>query len=213
MNHGVDQFIESKKEWQAELNTLRSILLSTDLVEELKWKQPCYTFKGSPVAIIGRFKNACVLSFFKGVLLQDSEQLLSKAGENSQSARIIKFTSKEQIQNIEKTLRAYLFEAIEVEKAGLKVDFSAKNTLEYPKELVDKFKEDPALEQAFNALTQGRKRGYVLHFTAAKQSNTRIRRIEKYSSRIMDGYGINDCVCGLSKRMPNCDGSHKQLEK
>lgn len=190
---------------------LRTILLDCDLTEEWKWRSPCYTFQGSNIAIIGGFKTHCVLSFFKGALLQDPEGILEKPGENSQAARVIRFTRKREIQEKESSLQAYIFEAIEVEKAGLSIDFKEKNELVLVEELLHKFEELPAFKTAFEALTPGRQRGYNLFFSAGKQSQTRTSRIEKYLQRILDGKGINDCVCGLSSKMPSCDGSHKYI--
>lgn len=211
MNPKVDTFLSKADQWQEEMAELRTILLDCDLTEEWKWRSPCYTFQGSNIAIIGGFKTHCVLSFFKGALLQDPEGILEKPGENSQAARVIRFTSKREIQEKESSLQAYIFEAIEVEKAGLSVDFKEKNELVLVEELLHKFEELPAFKTAFEALTPGRQRGYNLFFSAGKQSQTRTARIEKYIERILDGKGINDCVCGLSNKMPSCDGSHKYI--
>jgi uncharacterized protein YdeI (YjbR/CyaY-like superfamily) len=144
-------------------------------------------------------------------LLQDTAGVLIKPGENSQSGRWIKFTSMEEINRMAATIKAYVFEAIEVEKAGLKVDFKGKHELVFPEELIIKFDKDSSFKAAFEALTPGRQRGYNLHFSAPKQSQTRQARIEKYVERIIAGKGIHDCICGLSKKMPNCEGSHKSL--
>lgn len=210
MNPKVDTFIANAKKWQAELKVLRPILLEAGLTEELKWRQPCYSYKGTNLVIIGEMKNYCVFSFLKGVLLQDAEKILSKPGENSQSARILKFTSVKEIVELEVLIKAYIYEAIEAEKAGEKVVFSESNELHFPEELLAKFEKEPRFKQAFEALTPGRQRAYNLFYTGAKQAKTREDRIEKYVDRIMNGKGINDCICGLSKRMPGCDGSHKQ---
>jgi uncharacterized protein YdeI (YjbR/CyaY-like superfamily) len=165
----------------------------------------------SNVALIGSFKEFVSLSFFKGVLLADSENILHKPGENSQTVRMFKFTSASEIIQQEKTIKAYIYEAIEVEKTGVKVPLSKATELIFPDELLAKFEKNSAFKEAFSTLTPGRQRGYNLFFSDSKQSNTRIARIEKYEERILKGIGINDCVCGLSKRMPRCDGSHKQL--
>ncbi|MTI39559.1 YdeI/OmpD-associated family protein [Fulvivirga lutimaris] len=178
--------------WLKELRYLRSIVLDCGLTEELKWGVPCYTYKNANVAIVSAFKEYCSLSFFKGVLLKDSEHILVKQGDNSQSARLLKFTDVEQIKAIEDTIKAYIFEAIEVEKAGLKVDFKQKDQLEYPEELKQMFNSKPELDEAFEALTPGRKRGYIIHFTQPKQSKTRVSRIEKCIPKIMQGKGWND---------------------
>ncbi len=212
MNLKIDTFLSNAKIWQQELTMLRNIILDCGLVEELKWGQPCYTFNKKNVLILGEFKDFCVLSFFKGILLQDTQQLLIKQGENTQSARILKFTNIKQIIEIENIIKAYIFEAIEIEKAGLKVAFSDKEDLVYIDELKAYLAKDNKLKTAFEALTTGRKRAYNMFFADAKHSATRTARIEKYASRILIGKGMNDCVCGLSKRMPNCDGSHKFIK-
>lgn len=212
MNPQVETYLNQVEQWQDELQQLRSIILDCGLTEEYKWRAPVYTLNGKNIIIIGGFKEYCVLSFLKGVLLSDTENLLVKAGENSQATRVIRFTNLKDIVNNEAILKAYIFEAIEVEKAGLKVPLTASKNVVYCDELQHKINTDNNFKKAFEALTPGRKRAYNMHFSGAKQSNTRINRIEKYAQRILDGFGINDCVCGLSKRMPNCDGSHKQLK-
>lgn len=211
MNPNVDAFIQSAEKWQEEMALLRKILLDCPLMEEYKWKQPCYSFQKSNVVIIGPFKDSVVLGFFKGALLSDPENVLVKPGDNSQSTRMFRFTSVKQILELESTIKAYVYEAIEVEKSGLKIELKKTEDYNIPEELTAQFKKDPNLKEAFSKLTPGRKRAYLLHFSEAKQSATRTARIEKYTSRILKGKGINDCVCGLSKRMPNCDGSHKNL--
>ena len=211
MNPKVDDYIGRIKQWQKEAALLRTILLDCGLTEEYKWRVPCYTFNGSNIALFGNFKEYCTLSFFKGVLLNDAKGILVSPGENSQSVKMARFTSLQDIVDLEATLKAYIYEAIEVEKAGIKIDKPKSKNLEFPKELLQKFEEDKAFKTAFEALTPGRQRAYNIHFTGAKQSATRLSRIEKYTDRIMNGIGLNDCVCGHSKRMPNCDGSHKYL--
>jgi uncharacterized protein YdeI (YjbR/CyaY-like superfamily) len=212
MNKKVDEFFSAAKKWQQELEALRTIVLDCGLTEELKWRQPCYTFQGGNILLISGFKEYCVISFFKGALLKDVDQVLEKPGKNTQSARLIRFTSLQEIVNIKTTLEAYIYEAIEVEKAGLKVDFKETSEFPVPEELYSKFDESPAFKTAFDALTPGRQRGYMLHFFQPKQATTRKSRIEKCEDRILNGFGLNDCICGLSKRMPNCDGSHKYAE-
>jgi len=209
MNPEVDEYLNNAKKWQKELKKLRMIILDCQLTEEFKWRNPCYTFDNKNIVLIGAFKDNSVLSFFKGVLLNDKQNILVQAGDNTQSARIIKFSNVQQIEEMESVLKVYIKEAIEIEKAGLKVAF--KKTSEYviPEELQNKLDEDSAFKTAFEALTPGRQRGYILHFSAPKQSKTRESRIEKYMDRIFDGKGLYDCVCGLSKRMPSCDGTHK----
>lgn len=191
-NPKVDPFFKKAKKWQREMKELRRIVLDSPLSEELKWYQPCYTFDGSNVAIIGGFKESCVLSFIKGALLKDSKKILVKPGENSQSARFIRFTNVQQIVKLEPILKAYIDEAIEAEKTGLKVKFKKITERKLPEELEDKFDAEPALKTAFRALTPGRQRAYLLHFFSAKQSKTRAARIEKCRSRILNGKGLND---------------------
>ncbi len=178
--------------WPKELSLLRSIVLECGLTEESKWGVPTYTFKKGHVVIVAAFKEYCALSFFKGALLEDADGILDKPGENTQSARLIKFTSLQDITSIEATLKAYVFEAIEVEKAGLQVDFKAKRELNYPEELQQKLDNDPMLKEAFEALTPGRQRGYVLHFSQPKQTTTRASRIEKCIPLILNGLGLNE---------------------
>lgn len=189
MNSKVDEYLSKADKWQDELKQLRAILLDCMLTEELKWKSPCYTYQGNNVSIIGGLKDYCVLSFFKGALLNDPEGILEKPGDNTQSGRVIPFTSVRQIVKMESILKAYIHEAIEVEKAGLKVDFKKEPV---PEELQQKMDELPAFKTAFNALTPGRQRAYILYFSAPKQSKTRVSRIEKYMQRILDGKGMHD---------------------
>lgn len=211
MNPKVDAFFITVSNWKAELTFLRRILLDCGLREELKWGNPCYTFQNANVALLHGFKAYCGIGFFKGVLLQDSEGILSKPGENSQSSRIMKFTNIQEIVALETSLKAYVFEAIEVEKTGLQVETEKNPVLKLPEEFQKKLEEDLGFKAAFFALTPGRQRGYNLFFSAPKQSETRASRVEKYRQQILNGKGINDCTCGLSKKMPSCDGSHKFL--
>lgn len=207
----VEEYITNSNKWKVEMEILQSYLLDCGLNEALKWGVPCYMHNKSNVVLIGSFKEFVSLSFFKGVLLADSENLLHKPGENSQAVRMFKFTSASEIIQQEKTIKSYIYEAIEVEKTGVKVPLSKATDLTLPEELLTKFEKNSAFKEAFFTLTPRRQRGYNLFFSDSKQSNTRIARIEKYEERILKGIGINDCVCGLSKRMPRCDGSHKQL--
>lgn len=208
----VDEYINKISHWKLEIEQLRRIVLDCGLTEELKWRVPCYTFQGKNVLILGVFKNYCTISFVKGILLQDSDKLLVAPGENSQSVRMFKFSEIKEILELETTIKAYIFEALEVEKAGLKVEFKESNDLILAEELLQLFQNDYHLKSAFEQLTPGRQRAYNLHFTGSKNSATRLTRIEKQVPRILKGIGINDCICGLSKRMPSCDGSHKSLE-
>ena len=213
MNPKVDAFLLNTKKWHEELTVLRSIVIDSGLGEELKWGAPCYVHEKANVIMIHGFKDYFALMFFKGALMKDPQDLLRKPGENTQSSRLIRLTSMDEMLGQEEVLRAYIQNAIEVEKAGEKV--IAKKTEEYPVplELEESFAENSDLQHAFYGLTPGRQRAYLLHFAEAKQSSTRKARIEKYTPRILNGKGILDCWCGLSKRMPTCDGSHKQLGK
>ncbi|PIQ48716.1 MAG: hypothetical protein COW03_08855 [Cytophagales bacterium CG12_big_fil_rev_8_21_14_0_65_40_12] len=177
--------------WPQELKKLGTIVLDCGLTEELKWGVPCYTFHNNNVLIVSALKDYVALSFFKGALLSDTNGTLQKPGENSQAARLIKFTSPSAITAMEDILKAYIFEAIEVEKAGLEVVFK-KNPEPFPKELENKLTEYPAFKAAFEALTPGRQRGYVLHFSQPKQAATRESRIGKCIPKIMEGKGFND---------------------
>jgi len=207
----VDAYLESAEKWQAELSALRKILLSSSLLEDFKWRIPVYVFEGQNVASISALKESCVLSFFKGSLLEDAEGILSKPGENSRAARIIRVTDTKQITKLKPVLKEYLAEAIELEKSGRKVDFDKEADVEVPEDVQRKLDENPALKKAFHALTPGRQRAYLLFFSAAKQSKTRASRVEKYTQRILDGKGLNDCVCGHTQKPPGCDGSHKHF--
>lgn len=178
--------------WTAELKLLRNIVLDCGLTEESKWGVPCYTFKKANILIVAAFKEYCSLSFFKGALLADTNGILEKPGENTQSSRFVKFTCTKKIVELESVLKAYIFEAIEVEKAGLKVKF--KDTADYPvpPEFQQKLDEIPALKTAFEALTPGRQKAYLLHFSQPKQAKTRESRIETGIPRILIGKGFND---------------------
>lgn len=212
MNPALESYFGSDKNWHQEMNALRSLVLDCGLVEEFKWKQACYTFEGKNILIFGGFKEYCALNFFKGALLQDTEGILVQQTEHVQSGRQVRFTNVQEIIKLSPVLKNYIYEALEVEKAGIKVDFK-QDQIALPAELLQKFEADPSFQEAFESLTPGRQKGYLLFFEGSKQAKTRDARIEKYKERIFDGKGIRDCVCGLSKRMPNCDGSHKYLDK
>lgn len=209
MNPQVDQFLLKTKKWRPELDLLRSILLESELVEELKWKQPCYTLNGKNVILLGGFNEFCIISFLKGVLMKDPAQLLTAQGENTNTWRVIKFTDVSEIIKLESTLKEYIATAIQIEKEGVKVAVKKTATDPLPQELLELFAESHDFQKAFNSLTPGRQRGYLLFFSAPKQSKTRTSRIEQYRQRILNGKGFHDCVCGQSKKMPTCDGSHK----
>ena len=178
--------------WREELKQLRRIALDCGLTEELKWNQPCYTFQGNNILLISAFKNYAVISFFKGVLLKDLNKILVSSTKNMQSGRQIRFTDVEEIIELEPVIKAYIDEAIQVEKAGLKVKYKETSEFVFPEELLEKFDESPAFKTAFEALTPGRQRGYLLHFSSAKQSKTRKARIEKHTQMILEGKGLHD---------------------
>lgn len=178
--------------WTQELIALRGIVLECGFTEELKWSMPCYTFNGKNVLILAAFKDFCSLNFFKGSLLKDEDNVLDKPGENSQASRFYKFTSIQEVEDQRDRIKAYLFEAIEIEKAGLKVAFKDNNQLEYCDELNEVLEANPDIKEAFEALTPGRRRGYNLHFSGAKQSSTRMARINKYIPHILAGKGFHD---------------------
>ena len=192
MNPKVDFFFRKAEKWQEEFEKLRTIVLDCGLTEELKWGVPCYTFENSNIVLIHGFKEYCALLFHKGVLLKDPIGILIQQTENVQAARQIRFTNVEEIDEMEHILKAYIQEAIEVEKAGLEVDFKKTAEFNMPEEFQVKLDENPALKTAFEALTPGRQRGYLLYFSAAKQSKTRESRIEKYMQQILNGKGLND---------------------
>jgi uncharacterized protein YdeI (YjbR/CyaY-like superfamily) len=192
MNPKVDGYLRKSKQWQEELRALRTIFLDSELTEEVKWRHPCYTFQERNIVIIGRFKECCMLNFVKGALLKDARGILVKPGENTQASRVIRFTNVQQIIELEPVLKAYINDAIEVEKAGLKVKFKKITEFKIPAELQNKFNEIPALKTAFTALTPGRQRAYLLYFSAAKQSKTREARVEKCMQQILKGKGLDD---------------------
>jgi uncharacterized protein YdeI (YjbR/CyaY-like superfamily) len=189
MNPKVDGFLAKAKKWQEEMKKLRIINLGCRLTEELKWGKPCYTFQKSNIVIIQGFKEFCALLFCKGALLKDSNGILKKFGW--QAARRIPFSNVREIVEMEPILKTYIHEAIEAEKAGLKVNYK-RNPEPIPEELQNKLDEIPALKTAFDALTPGRQRGYILYFSGAKQSKTRESRVEKCMARILKGKGLND---------------------
>ncbi len=192
MNPKVDGYVRKNKKWQEELEKLRTIVLDCGLTEEVKWKVPCYTFQNSNIVLIHVFKEYCALLFFKGALLNDANGILIQQTENTQAARQIRFTNVREIVEMEPILKAYIYEAIEVEKAGLKVNFKKTTEFIIPEEFQNKLDEIPALKTAFEALTPGRQRAYILYFSAPKQSKTRESRVEKCMQQILNGKGLND---------------------
>jgi uncharacterized protein YdeI (YjbR/CyaY-like superfamily) len=190
-NPRVDAHFRRVKTWRRELETLRKIILSCGLTEELKWGKPCYTFQGTNLIMVYGLKESCAIAFFNGALLKDARRLLVKPGPNTQAGRWIKFTSLREIVGMESTLKAYIRESLAAEKAGLKVEYK-KESEPIPEELQKKFDETPALKTAFAALTPGRQRAYLIYFSAPKQSKTRDSRIEKYRPQILRGEGFHD---------------------
>ena len=211
MNPKVDTYLSKASKWQEEMELLRKIVLDCHLTEELKWGVPCYLNQKSNIVLIHAFKEYCALLFMKGALLQDTSGILVQQTENVQGGRQIRFTSSKQIIELEAILKAYIYEAIEVDKMGLKVELKKTEDFAVPEEFQRKLTENTELKTAFEALTPGRQKGYLLHFSGAKQVKTRESRIEECIPKILKGKGLNDCTCGLSKRMPNCDGSHRNL--
>lgn len=188
----VDGFLRRNKRWQEEFEKLRTILLDCGLTEEMKWGQPCYTFENSNVVLMHGFKEYCALLFFKGALLKDPEGILVQQTKNVQSARQIRFTDVREIVKMKTVLKTYVKEAIAVEKAGLKVNFKKTPEFTVPEEFQSKLAEVPALKKAFNGLTPGRQRAYLLYFSAPKQSRTRESRVEKCMQQILNGKGLDD---------------------
>src|SRR3954452_3899655 len=192
INPEVDFFFSKAKNWQKEFEKLRMIILNCGLAEELKWGCPCYTFQKRNIVLIHAFKEYCALLFFKGALLNDANGILIQQTENVQAARQIRFTNVREIVEMKPTLKAYIYEAIEVERAGLKVNFKKNTDLIFPEEFQNKLDEMPALKTAFEALTPGRQRAYNLYFSAPKQSKTRASRVEKCMPQILNGKGLTD---------------------
>jgi uncharacterized protein YdeI (YjbR/CyaY-like superfamily) len=192
MNPAVDFYFDKAGTWQEAIRQLRMIVLDCGLTEELKWGCPCYSFEGSNIVLIHVFKEYCALLFFKGALLKDSKNILIQQTKNVQAARQVRFTNVKEIVKLEKTLQAYIHQAVAVEKAGLKVELKTTTAYTVPEEFQTKLNKLPKLKTAFNALTPGRQRAYLLHFSAPKQASTREARVEKYIPQILNGKGLND---------------------
>ena len=192
MNPKVDFYFNKATKWQEEYERLRMIILDCQLTEELKWGCPCYTFQEKNIVLIHGFKDYCALLFFKGVLLNDAHGILIQQTENVQVARQMRFTNLREIIDMESILKAYIYEAIEVEKAGLNVELKKVTEFTVSAEFQDKLNHIPALKTAFEALTPGRQRAYLLYFSAPKQSKTRESRVEKYMPQILNGKGLDD---------------------
>ena len=191
-NRKVDIFLSKEEKWLMEYKRMRSILLATDLTEDLKWGQPCYTYEGGNVIIMHGFKEYFAIMFMKGSLLKDPKSILITQTANVQSARQMRFTSVAEIIKMEATIEAYIKEALKIEKSGLKVEMKSTSEFEISEEFRKKLGSTPGLKAAFKALTPGRQRGYLLYFSAAKQSKTREARVEKYLSHILAGKGLDD---------------------
>lgn len=191
INTRVEAFFAEDGDWREELRALRAILAASPLIEDFKWRSPCYRVEEGNVATVWRLKDCCTLSFFKGVLLNDRDGVLTAPGKDSRSMRVVKFASVGAIAGMEATLKDLIRQAIELEKTGRKVEFR-QDDLEIPVELAEKLDGDAALKAAFEALTPGRQRGYVLHFSRPKQSKTRVSRIEKCAPQILAGKGMHD---------------------
>ncbi|KLH96333.1 YdeI family protein [Brevibacillus formosus] len=191
-NPKVDEFLSKTKKWKAEFEKLRSIVLDCELTEDFKWMHPCYTFEKKNIVLIHGFKEYCALLFQKGALLKDPNGILIQQTENVQAARQIRFTNVEEIMEMESILKAYIQEAIKVEKSGLEVNYKKHEEYSIPEEFQKKLDEIPALKTAFEALTPGRQRAYLLHFSAPKQAKTRESRVEKCMQQILEGKGLND---------------------
>lgn len=192
MNPRVDFYFSKSKNWNKELEQMRMTVLDCGLTEELKWGCPCYTFQKANIVLIHTFKEYCAFLFFKGALLKDAKGILIQQTKNVQAARQIRFTNVKEIVKLEPVLKSYIYEAIEIEKAGLKVDLKKTAAFAIPEEFQKKLNKIPALKTAFKALTPGRQRAYILYFSAPKQSKTRESRIEKYMKQILNGKGLND---------------------
>ena len=192
MNPKVDWFFAKDTHWQKEYEKLRKLILDCGLIEELKWGCPCYTFENTNIVLIHGFKEYCALLFFKGALLNDPNGILIQQTKNVQSARQIRFTNVREIAKMEKNLKAYVYEAIEVERAGLKVKLKKTSEFKTPEEFQKRLDKSTALKKAFDALTPGRQRAYIYYFSQAKQSKTREARVEKYIKQILSGKGLDD---------------------
>lgn len=192
MNPKVDWYFTKAKTWQNEIVKLRAIILGCDLVEELKWGCPCYTFEGNNVVLIHTFKEYCALLFFKGVLMKDPKKILIQQTENVQAARQVRFTNLAEIIKLEKALKTYIYDAVKVEASGLKVELKKTKEFKMPDEFKARLDKSKILKKAFESLTPGRQRGYLLYFSSAKQAKTRVERVEKYVKKILSGKGLED---------------------
>ena len=211
MQEKINAFFEKGSAWQECMQALRKIVLQCGLDETMKWNVPCYMHEGKNILLLHGFKQYCAINFFKGALLSDKEHLLIQQTDNVQEGRQIRYTEARTIKKQAPILEAYIKEAIAIEQNKIKFPLPENKSQHLPDELLQQFSNNASLEAAFKALTPGRQRGYLLHFTEAKQSATITKRILAAQSKILLGKGLHDCTCGLSKRMPQCDGSHKLL--
>lgn len=211
MNPKVTQYISTAKVWRQELQAIREILLETELVEEFKWASPCYTHTNKNIIILAPFKGYFALGFFNGTHLTDPKGLLVKLGEHTRVGRQLRLENTQDIVKKKSTIKKFIKESISIEAESITNPEAAPSIV--VEELNVIFKKNAALKKAFESLTPGRQRGYLIFFSGAKLSETRIARIEKYTNQILCGKGLTDCTCGLSKRMPACDGTHKLLNK
>ena len=211
MNPDVNKFISSAKLWKEELIAIREILLETELIEEFKWASPCYTLNNKNIVILAPFKEYFALGFFNGANLIDPKGLLVKPGEHTRFGRQLRLENVQDIIKKKSIIKKFIKESISTEAHTITKSEAAPAIV--VEELNSIFKKNTTFQKAFESLTPGRQRGYLIYFSGAKQTETRVTRIEKYRDRILAGIGITDCTCGLSKRMPNCDGSHKLLNK
>lgn len=192
LNSKVDAYVDKPGQWQEAYRKLRAIALDCDLTEDFKWGHPCYTLDDQNVVLIHGFKEYCALLFFKGALMQDPKGILIQQTENVQAGRQIRFTSAQEITKLAATLKSYIRDAIKVERSGAQVEFKQTAEFAMPEEFLSKLEESPALQEAFNALTPGRQRGYLLHFSSAKQAKTRAARVDKCIPHILKGKGLDD---------------------
>lgn len=211
MNPKVTQYISTAKVWRQELQAIREILLETELVKEFKWASPYYTHTNKNIVILAPFKGYFTLGFFNGTHLTDPKGLLVKLGEHTRVGRQLRLENTQDIVKKKSTIKKFIKESISIEAESITNPEAAPSIV--VEELNVIFKKNAALKKAFESLTPGRQRGYLIFFSGAKQSETRIARIEKYTNQILCGKGLTDCTCGLSKRMPACDGTHKLLNK
>jgi uncharacterized protein YdeI (YjbR/CyaY-like superfamily) len=205
-----DQWYDEREQWQDEARLLRALVCSTGLDESVKWGQPAYSHQGKTVLLVSHRKVGATVSFFKGALFDDPDGVLVSPGKNSRHARYLQYTSVAEVEGRRDELLGFIAQAKAVQEAGLKVEPATPEESRVP-ELVEHMRANPAFRAAFEALTPGRQRAYILHFDGAKRAQTRRDRIARFEERILAGKGMHDCVCGHSKRMPRCDGSHKHL--